>query len=225
MLFRSVSESIASIYTVKYHIPFDVVRNLPFRFSPGESVSDSPNQEHRRVIIYQGALNMGRGLIQMIKAMEYLPEMVFWIAGGGDEEQNLRALVATMKLDNVKFLGRLPLEELRHFTSQADAGISLEEDMGLSYRYALPNKLFDYIQARIPVVVSNLPEMVRIVRLYGIGLITSSHDPAEIAEVVRKALTDKNLRRVWKTNLEVAAADLNWEKEEKTVGKIFEKFL
>jgi glycosyltransferase involved in cell wall biosynthesis len=175
--------------------------------------------------MYQGALNKGRGLIQVIKAMAYLPDKDLWLAGGGDEEQKLMSLVAEMKLDNVKFLGRIPLEELRSITCLADAGVSVEEDMGLSYRYALPNKLFDYIQARIPVVVSNLPEIARIVKSYGIGLVVNSHDPVEIAEAIRKALTDKNLLRMWKSNLEVAAEDLNWEKEEKTILKIFGKFL
>ncbi len=221
----TVSESIASEYSAKYHVPFEVVRNLPFRFFPAESVPGQANPRHRQVIIYQGALNRGRGLFQIIKAMEYLPEIDLWLAGGGDEEQKLRSLVAVMKLDNVKFLGRIPLEELRPITCQADVGISVEEDMGLSYRYALPNKLFDYIQARIPVVVSNLPEMARIVKSYGIGLVASTHDPAEMAAVLKKALTDKNLRQVWKSNLERAAAELNWEKEENTVRKIFEKFI
>jgi glycosyltransferase involved in cell wall biosynthesis len=221
----TVSESIASLYSAKYHVQFDVVRNLPFRFFPAESVTYPVNQEHCPIIIYQGALNKGRGLIQVIKAMEYLPEMGLWIAGSGDEEQSLRSQVAAMKLNNVKFLGRIPLEELRHFTCQADAGISLEEDMGLSYRYALPNKLFDYIQARIPVVVSNLPEMTRIVRAYGIGLVAESHDPAELAVVIRRALTDRELRGEWMINLEKAANELNWENEEKTVERIFAKFL
>jgi glycosyltransferase involved in cell wall biosynthesis len=221
----TVSESIASIYSAKYHVPFDVVRNLPLRFFPAESVTAPANREHRKVIMYQGALNKGRGLIPVIQAMEVLPDMDLWLAGGGDEEQNLRALVAAAKLNNVKFLGRLPLEELKYITCRADAGISVEEDMGLSYRYALPNKLFDYIQARIPVVVSNLPEMARIVRAYGIGLVAESHDPAELASDLRKALTDGALRAEWKINLEKAANELNWDHEEKTVEKIFRKYL
>ena len=74
--------------------------------------------------------------------------------------------------DGVIFTGRLPFEELAQLTSTAHLGLSIEEDLGLNYRYTLPNKLFDYIQAQIPVLVTNLPEMSAIVNQYKIGEIT-----------------------------------------------------
>ena len=73
-----------------------------------------------------------------------------------------------------------------HYTAQADLGISLEENLGLNYYYALPNKLFDYIQARIPVLVSDLPEMAAVVHSYGIGkVISKTSDPLELARVIQ----------------------------------------
>lgn len=80
--------------------------------------------------------------------MNYIQNARLVIAGSGDILTKLQQLVINEKLQNkVEFTGRLPLEELGKLTPQADLGLSIEEDLGLNYRFALPNKLFDYIQA------------------------------------------------------------------------------
>jgi glycosyltransferase involved in cell wall biosynthesis len=220
----TVSRSIASYYSGKYQVPFSVVRNLPLsRHYPFDATNDK--EAGPTTILYQGALNKGRGLEQTLSAMQYLPDVNLLIAGTGDVENDLKAQATDLKLRNVRFLGRLPLEELIHITHETHLGISVEEDIGLNYRFALPNKLFDYIQARIPVVISNLPEMSAIVNDYDIGLITPSHNPVVLAETFLKALTDKNLRKKWSANLEKAAEDLTWEKEEVGIRKIFQRYL
>jgi glycosyltransferase involved in cell wall biosynthesis len=220
----TVSRSIADVYSGKYKITFHVVRNLPLRITcPKVPVDRKKNLPY--TIIYQGALNKGRGLEQAISAMKFLPDVNLVIAGTGDQENDLKTRVTGLQLRNVRFTGRLPLEELIHVTSEALLGISIEEDLGLNYRYALPNKLFDYIQARIPVVVSDQPEMSAIVKEYDIGLIIPNHDPVILAEAIRKALTDQTLREKWAINLEKAAGELTWEKEEKIVKAIFKKYI
>jgi glycosyltransferase involved in cell wall biosynthesis len=219
----TVSKSIAEVYFAKYKTSFQVVRNFPLSDPAKKTlVERKPNPPF--TIIYQGALNKGRGLEQAISAMKYLPEFNFLIVGTGDIENDLKVQSTDLQLSNVLFSGRLPFEELMQVTCKAHLGISIEEDFGLNYRYALPNKLFDYIQARIPVVVSDLPEMSAIVNEYGIGLIITDHDPVVLAEAFRKALTDQTLREKWSANLEKAAKELTWEKEEPILKGIFEKY-
>ncbi|HNX79640.1 MAG TPA: glycosyltransferase [Prolixibacteraceae bacterium] len=220
----TVCESIARIYTEKYGIPFRVVRNFPMFVVTPEALAPG-DEKSPATIIYQGALNLGRGLEQAINAMHYLPDARLIIAGTGDLENKLRKQVADRKLPNVEFTGKLAPEKLGVLTRNAQLGISVEEDMGLNYRYALPNKLFDYIQARIPVVVSNLPEMGAIVRQYDIGLTTTSHDPRALSEVFKVALTDKQLRQTWSNNLEKAARELTWENEQQIIKSIFGRYL
>ena len=125
----------------------------------------------------------------------------------------------------VKFLGRLPLHDLHEVTCQADLGISLEEDLGLNYRFALPNKLFDYIQAFVPVLVSNLPEMKRIVVQYQIGMIAETHQRKELAALFQKALFDTQKRQYWIDNLPLAAKELCWENEEQILKEIYARWL
>nr|WP_282189228.1 glycosyltransferase [Maribellus sp. YY47] len=218
----TVCNSIANVYRKKYGVDFKVLRNLPLA-QKAQAVQTSSDT---RMILYQGAVNVGRGLEQAILAMHYIDDAKLVIAGDGDIRTQLEELVAKEKLENkVEFKGRLPLEDLSKLTVQADLGLSIEEDLGLNYRYTLPNKLFDYIQARVPVLVSDLPEMAAIVTQYKVGTITPSLEPKVLAENILDALNDQAKRKVWKTYLKVAAADLIWENEEQVLKELFAPFL
>ena len=141
----TISESIAEFLRVKYKIPVYLVRNTPEL----TTIKQYPPEfrlvhEGLKVLIYQGAINRGRGLEMIIKAMKHLPDAMFFIVGEGEEEKKLEKLVSQMSLYNrVIFYGRVQFEELKFLTMQADLGLSAEEDICLNYRFALPNKLFD----------------------------------------------------------------------------------
>jgi glycosyltransferase involved in cell wall biosynthesis len=220
----TVCNSIARIYEEKYRTPFRVVRNLPVAGSFTQQTEKVAKRQ--KIILYQGAVNIGRGLEQAILAMHFIENVKLIIAGGGDILTQLQNLVIKENLQNkVEFTGRLPLEELAKLTPQADLGLSIEEDLGLNYRFALPNKLFDYIQAQVPVVITNLPEMVAIVNHYQIGEITESLEPRHLAEKITDALNNQEKRKIWHINLQLAAKELTWENEEKVIWEIFEGFL
>jgi glycosyltransferase involved in cell wall biosynthesis len=179
-----------------------------------------------KIVLYQGALNIGRGLEQVILAMKYVKNARLVIAGDGNIRKLLEALVQTENLQNkVTFKGRLSIEELKILTPTADLGLSIEEDLGLNYRFALPNKLFDYIQAQVPVLVTNLPEMAAIVHRYKVGEITDSLEPEMLAEKISDCLENAEKRKVWLQNLPNAASELTWGNEENVIREIFEKFL
>ena len=221
----TVCGSIAKIYSEKYGVPFRVVRNVPVK-GKSEPTSGHIHPGTEKIILYQGAVNVGRGLEQAIRAMHFVENARLLIAGDGDIRQELESLVSEEGLKNkVKFMGLLSIDELLHLTPKADLGLSIEEDIGLNYRYALPNKLFDYIQAKVPVLVTNLPEMAAIVSQYGIGDITPSLEPKILAKTFSEMLHNVTRRKIWKENLEKAACELTWENEEKVLKEIFQPFL
>ena len=209
----TVNYSIATIYRRLYGTPFRVVRNMPER-KACEARTERPGQRGGdQMIIYQGALNVGRGLELMIDAMQYVEGSRFVIAGSGDIDDELRRRVEEQGVgDRVEFVGRLLPKDLTALTMQADLGISLEEDLGLNYRYTLPNKLFDYIQCRVPVLCSSLPEMARIVESYGVGVSTGERDPEKLAAIIRYMLKERS-GGAWKEALDLAAEELCWEEE------------
>lgn len=222
----TVCDSIAEVYHDLYGVDFKVVRNLPVCSqvehvsTETSTITDSP-----KIILYQGALNLGRGIESAIRAMQYIENAELWLIGDGDLTTQLKQMVAEQKLESkIKFLGRLPLSELSQVTRKASLGISLEEDLGLNYRFALPNKLFDYIQAGVPVLVSNLPEMRRIVEQYQIGAIAETHQRKELAETIKMALFDQERIARWKQNLPKAAKELCWENEEVILRQVYIRY-
>ena len=219
----TVCNSIAGIYEEKYGTHFRVVRNLPITGT--FLVKTEKGENDQKIILYQGAVNIGRGLEQAILAMHFIDNAKLIIAGGGDIKTDLENLVKKENLENiVEFTGRLSIEELAKLTPQADLGLSIEEDLGLNYRFALPNKLFDYIQSQVPVLITNLPEMAAIVNKYNIGEITDSLEPLHLAEKITDALNNQEKRKLWKSNLPLAAKELNWENEEKVIREMFSGF-
>jgi glycosyltransferase involved in cell wall biosynthesis len=118
-------------------------------------------------------------------------------------------------------MGRIAPDQLFSLTKNALLGVSMEENLGLNYYYALPNKLFDYIQARIPVLVSDFPEMSRIVKDYNIGETIKSRESKEFAKQIMSMLQSPD-REQWKQNLEKAAGELNWEKEKFKLLEVFD---
>lgn len=214
----TVSYPIAEIYWQLYGVRAEIVRNVPvYRPSTPKPKNDRPG-----TIIYQGSINMGRGIENVIKALHYLPEVVFIIAGEGYLLRSLQQLVKEEGvMHRVTFTGRLLPEILYQYTIRADVGISLEERIGDNYYYALPNKLFDYIQARIPVLVSAFPAMKEIVDSYKIGYTTESQDPEHLASLLREMLFNDLLRKEWQVNLERAAQELCWENEKEKLLQIY----
>ncbi len=220
----TVCDSIAEIYNKKYGISMKVVRNIPpcKRAKVLDKKGNLPIPQGQKVVLYQGAVNIGRGLEYAIKAMQYTQDVCLLIIGNGDIKPELKNLVSELALEEkVFFMDKMPGNELAAYTRQADIGISIEENMGLNYYYALPNKLFDYIRAEVPVLVSPLPEMAAIVRKYDIGSCIENHSPEHIAEKITSMLHERTRYAEYKSNLKKAGSELCWENEEKVLEEIF----
>jgi glycosyltransferase involved in cell wall biosynthesis len=220
----TVSFSIAEAYRKKYNIHMEVIRNLPFRRTTEAAPAFNLRKQSEKIILYQGVLNMGRGLEMAIKAMQFTEDIQLVIIGQGDVETALKELTRSLGLtQKITFTGRISPEKLFDYTVQADLGISLEEDLGLNYRFALPNKVFDYIQAGVPVLVSDLPEVKSLVLQYDVGVINNTKTPVELAALFKQILDDEAKMQTWKLNLKKAAAELCWENEEPRLLNLYKE--
>jgi glycosyltransferase involved in cell wall biosynthesis len=226
----TVNRSIADLYSNEYKVPVRVLRNIPF-FSvlPPATVKKQDLQlpADKKVIILQGAgINVDRGAEEAVQAMQHVDNAVLLIIGTGDVIGLLKDMTAELKLkDKVKFTGRIPFEELRKYTAVADLGLTLDKDTNVNYRYSLPNKLFDYIHAGVPVLASPLVEVKNIITSYNVGTCISSHDPREIAECINSVLSDESRLAEWKKNTKIAAAELNWQTEEQQLREVYARFI
>jgi glycosyltransferase involved in cell wall biosynthesis len=136
------------------------------------------------------------------------------IAGGGEFEEYYKNLASEMNLTNhVIFLGKLTQDKLPKITSSADVGVALIENLSTSYYYALPNKLFEYIMAEVPVIVSNLPQMKAVVEKYDVGFSVDIDNKTELITVIKNLSEDSKLYKTKVQNCHIASQELNWEKE------------
>jgi glycosyltransferase involved in cell wall biosynthesis len=221
----AVNQSVADLYTHEYGNKITVVRNVPLKKDIGEPFTPEMGLDHgQKIILYQGAINIDRGIEEAILAMKYLKsDALLLIAGIGDIFDKLTGFAAEQGVSSrVKFLGQIPFSQLHRYTRMADIGLSIEKDVSINYHFALPNKFMDYIQANVPVLVSPFPEMKAIVDQYQIGEFLESHDPQTLANQIDRMLADTEKMLLYKKNLVTAANNLCWENEEKTLINLLE---
>ena len=163
----------------------------------------------QRVALYQGGLREGRGLPALLRAVAAVEEAALAIIGDGPLEGALRQQAAPLGA-RVGFLPFTPPDELLAWTASADLGALLIEPLTLSLRLALPNKLFEYLMAGLPVLASPGPEIRRVVETFDVGLVADPADPAALARALRRALTDDTARARWRANLPAALHAYRW---------------
>lgn len=212
----TVNEILADIFQQKWKKTFFVIRNAPFYSNDSTLVQKDP-----ALILYQGSVNKDRGVELMIETMQYLPEYKLCIAGDGDILEECKTLTKKLHLQNVVFLGRIAPEKLKSITPKAILGLSWEDDSCANYRYALPNKWFDYIHAHTPVLVSNLPVMAKYTLEYQVGEVVQERNPLSIARQIRDLIENrKDDYLKYMNNCKFAAAQLNYDKEKEKWSQI-----
>ena len=166
-------------------------------------------------------MNVDRGLEEAVEAVSQMEGWLLLLVGSGDAIPALQTLVQQRGWEEkVKFVGRVPYEQLLQYTSVADVGLSLDKDTNINYRFSLPNKLFDYIHCNIPVVTSNVVEVKRIVDQYGVG---KTIQPENI-EALRSAIKAVGSAD-YTSALQTAQEALTWEKEQIPLRAFYGQFL
>ncbi len=213
----TVNDSIAKIYVAKYNVPFHIIRNISDfdqTFIP-KSRAQLSMPEDKKIILLQGAgINVDRGAEELIDAMEFVQNAVLYIIGSGDVWENLKQKVSFNKniQNKVVLINKLPKSELINYTFNADIGLSIDKNTNLNYLYSLPNKIFDYIQAEIPILASHLPEIENIILHYKIGDFIDDHNPQTIANKLNEMLYSQQLSS-YKKYLAIAKKEITWKSE------------
>mgnify|MGYP006137420889 CR=1 FL=1 len=221
----TVNKSIAKLYKNDYNKDLRILRNIPHKITISSYKTREELQlpENQNIVITQGAgINIDRGIEEAVEAMQYLPNVCLLIIGNGDVIPQLKKRTVELNLEkNVIFKGRMPYEEMMQHTHHAALGLTLDKDTNINYKFSLPNKLFDYIHAGIPVLASKVIEVENIINSYNVGLFIDNHTPKHIAAQIRKALEDESLREKWKLNSTRAKNELHWKNEEKELIEVY----
>lgn len=213
----TVCQSIADYYQAKYHIKMKVVRNVPLCTLQENAVSKL-SFPGKKIILYQGALNIGRGIEWIIQAMPLIKNAILIIIGEGDISNDLKMQVERLNLQKqVYFLGRISCKELPTYTIAADLGLCLLNNNSLSYYYSLPNRIFDFMYAKVPILASDFPEIRNIITNHHLGEVINNYQPHFLARTITKMLNKKFDDK----NFEEAIKQFNWENEKKVLLSLF----
>jgi glycosyltransferase involved in cell wall biosynthesis len=221
----TVNQSIADYFRNKYNVPFIFVRNIPNYINSQslKSRTDLNLPIGKKIVILQGAgINVQRGAEELVEAFQYLDEnYLLLIIGSGDVIHQLKENVIKFQLQTkVKFIDKIPASELRHYTSNSNLGVTIDKDTNMNYHFSLPNKVFDYIHAGIPILATKLPEIENLVNEYLIGIFIDNHDPKHIANRIQDFLNSKEYLE-YKRNTVIAAANHSWIFEKKKLVTLF----
>jgi glycosyltransferase involved in cell wall biosynthesis len=225
----TVSKSIADLYEREYGIKAVVVRNVSASSAniSRRSRIEAGAKEEELLAVFQGSgINPGRGAEELIEAMALTEGVKLLIIGSGDAYDEVKRMAAARGVaEKVKFMPRMPWEEMMSHTRSCDAGLSLDKDTCPNQRYSLPNKLFDYISAGIPVIASPLPEVSALLAEFGCGITLREVTPAEIAAKLMLLKNDASLLTSLKSKALAAAPQLTWEKEKITEQDLFRRVI
>jgi glycosyltransferase involved in cell wall biosynthesis len=222
----TVNKSIANWFEERYKVNFHVLRNIgnPPVINAIKTRAELGLPENKKIVLIQGAgINIDRGAEETVEAMQYLEDTLLLIIGGGDVIGLLKEKVQQMQLkDKVRFMDKMPSEALFHYTCNSDLGITIDKNNNINYRFSLPNKVFDFINAGVPILASPLPEIKKVIDTYQIGDFISSHEPKHIADKIREMLGSTRYVE-WKENTKRAKAENNWQLEKKVLEGILEE--
>ncbi|MGE7272681.1 glycosyltransferase [Brevibacillus panacihumi] len=214
---KPIQEYFKKIYPNK---EITVIRNVPYL----TEINNHDNQYFREkyclpsdsaILIYVGGITRNRGLEQILQAVHVLPKnYVLIFMGYGNMVDQIKSLARQMQItDRLFFHEPVTQDKMLKIISSADVGLLLYQNSCLNNYLALPNKLFEYIQAELPVVASNFPAISEL----AIGQLCSPDDPVQIAESIRMAFTIDE-----KSNILNAKKQLNWDTEQQKLKAIYE---
>ncbi|MBR1850835.1 MAG: glycosyltransferase [Bacteroidales bacterium] len=222
----TVCQSVADEYEKRTGKKMAVVRN----FAPKSDEAIVRPKNTTKTILYQGAVNVGRGIEWAIEAMQYLDNCRLVIAGEGDIYHQLKHRVNSLPWANrIEFLGRVEPAKLMPLTKSANLGLVLLDNMGLNYYYSLPNRIGDFVQAGVPVLATDFPEIKKIIEIYSTGTLINNEakQPQLLAQKISHAIEhweqmpDEEYNQIF----DKARHDLCWENEKKvfldTISTIF----
>lgn len=219
----TTSPGYAEVMARRYRIPPpQVVRNIPARVAPLPT-EHRPARNGAVTAVYVGAVTTNRGLEEAVQALAHSSDLRLRVIGPGrdDYRAGIAELAARVGVaDRLELLDPVPPGELVDCIRDADAGLALIQPGCLSYQLSLPNKIFEYLAAGLPVVGSDLPVMGAFIRDERVGLTAAPHDPAAIARAIER-LGDPALGESLRARVAEVAARLTWDREAAALAGVY----
>jgi len=177
----------------------------------------SPKSEEHFEILYHGGLSRGRGCLQLLRAVQLLPDLSrvrLRFRGGGPALSELRELAcSSARPSRILFDDAVPMDAVVRAATASHVGVVLTEDTCINNRFTVSNKLFEYAMAGLPVVMSDLPEHRRLNDEYAFGVVVTDLDPSCVAYAINQLETDSALYQQCRAGALRLSTEHHWEIE------------
>ena len=222
----TVGHALSNYFKETYRREVTVVRNMPLPRT--ENLPFWPEQlpqylQDQPFLLYQGALNEGRGLEVLISAMSNI-DIPLVLVGDGDITQKLKQLTAQLHLNHIFFAGHVLPKHLPAIAKYAWLGINVSENVGLSYYLSLNNKFFDYVQDQLPSIINPFPEYLSLLQEFEVGIACEA-DANQIVTAIQQLHSDSELYNQLKQNCIHAAKRWNWNEEKIHLLNMYNHYL
>ena len=177
----------------------------------------------KKIVLYQGGLSAGRGIELLLDAFENSNDDRYVIIFMGNGPLAMAVRIAEGRCERIKYKPAVSASEVLKYTSSADIGIAVIDNFCLNHQYCLPNKIFEYIMAQLPVIVSNLPEMSKIVNTFHIGAVIQRRDGESIYHALHE-IEELNQDEL-KKNLKNTANNFVWESQEEMMIRAYQTYI
>lgn len=218
----TVGEAIAEQLHQNYGINVHVLRNMPIkRAIPSHSNTTDWSLPTEPFILYQGAVNEGRGLERLVRIVSQLPYHLV-IAGTGDLLEELKHEVTLRNAhDKIHFLGFVSPQVLPELTRRAHIGYNVSEPVSKSYELSLNNKFFDYVHAQLPSIINDFVEYRSLCSEFQVGLLVPNEDHA-IVQALDQLMNQKEVYAHLQNQCKKAIEVWNWQNESQRLNFVFQ---
>lgn len=219
----SIADRIEGAYGVNRPV---VVHNVPDRIEvhPSDHIRRTIRIEPTTlVVLHLGHLRSGRGGEVLVRAMKHVEGAVLVFVGSGPEEGRLAETARSDGSDSkVFFFEPVPYDQVLDVAAGADVGVTLLEDTCLNHRLALPNKLFEYLAAGLPVIASDFPEIGRVVNEFDVGIAVDPSSVEQVAAAIQRMVDEPESRQHWARNTEAVTDTYSWTKASERMTRAYQ---
>ena len=211
----TISEGISNEYANEFNITPTVIRSTPETFDLKVRKTNAPIK-----LVHHGNSNANRcldRLVGIIGSVKRNISLDLYLTGNEKDINKIKKLASSFS--NINICNPLPYNDMIRTLNKYDAGIHFIPPNGFNLLHCLPNKFFEFIQARIAVIVGPSPQMASLIEEYKCGFISKSFSKTCMVDLLQN-LSTKEIDEC-KKNSNLAALDLCWEKESQKLSKIF----
>src|SRR3989338_1617920 len=184
------------------------------------------SRQDKPIVLYEGIVKKIRGLQYLIEAKKYMKtDCIILIVGEGPYIEELRQIAKQSNADDVYILGHVPYDDIPNYILASDIGVNLLLP-SFNNKFGNPNKIFEYLAGNIPLLVSNLPEMEKVVKEGNCGFVVDPSSPKDISQKIDNFIRNSELTKLMgKNGRKIVEEKYNWEKQVDNLSQAYETII